>query len=439
MELSFDEIIKKLDIKIINFNNNKLKELVNEVSEITLKVSNILKDDIITGYEKSNNIQGTNPLLWELGHISYHYYFYCLKYLLKNNIIKISNEIIYDSFKTDRESRFEFKDNSKDYLFQYYEYVIYSLNEYLNSDRILNSKITYLILLAIMHNHMHCESFIFTNKLLGYSNPMDMSYYLENNNIEYKWVKIPGGDFYQGTYEGQYNITFDNEMPNFLKKVDTFEVLNILITEIHLRDFILKGGYYNNELWSDDGLKWKNKNKINLPLYWKNIGNKYYILEYNQIREIKPNFPACHLSWYEAEAVCKWMGGRLPTESEWEYMATNCGINKFPWGNDWTSGVGNIDYSGGLCDVNEFKKGANNYGVLQLIGNVWEWCQESIYPYDGFIIDPVYREFSYPFFGFKKILKGGSWAVPQILIHPKYRNAQMPDMRMQFTGVRVVR
>ena len=133
------------------------------------------------------------------------------------------------------------------------------------------------------------------------------------------------------------------------------------------------------------------------------------------------------------------MGGRLPTESEWEYMATNCGINKFPWGNDWTSGVGNIDYSGGLCDVNEFKKGANNYGVLQLIGNVWEWCQESIYPYDGFIIDPVYREFSYPFFGFKKILKGGSWAVPQILIHPKYRNAQMPDMRMQFTGVRVVR
>ena len=41
-------------------------------------------------------------------------------------------------------------------------------------------------------------------------------------------------------------------------------------------------------------------------------------------------------------------------------------------------------------------------GIHQLIGNAWEWCQEAIYPYDGFVIDPVYREMSYPFFGYKK-------------------------------------
>ena len=87
-----------------------------------------------------------------------------------------------------------------------------------------------------MHNHMHCESFIFTNKLLGYSNPMDMSYYLENNNIEYKWVKIPGGDFYQGTYEGQYNITFDNEMP---KKAFAIPIMNKHIINIISIDNII--------------------------------------------------------------------------------------------------------------------------------------------------------------------------------------------------------
>ena len=54
-------------------------------------------------------------------------------------------------------------------------------------------------------------------------------------------------------------------------------------------------------------------------------------------------------------------------------------------------------------------------------------------------IDPIYREFSYPYFGFKKNLRGGSWAVPDYLIHPKYRNAQMPETRIQFTGVRVVK
>ena len=77
------------------------------------------------------------------------------------------------------------------------------------------------------------------------------------------------------------------------------------------------------------------------------------------------------------------------------------------------------------------------FGVQQLIGNVWEWCEEPIYPYDGFNIDPVYREMSYPFFGFKKICRGGCFAVPDYLIHSKYRNAQMPDCRIQFIGFRV--
>ena len=442
MELSFDEVIKKLNNKIISFNCNTLIEFVNKVAEITSQVCNILKDEDITGYEKNTNIktsQGTNPLLWELGHISYHYDYHCLKYLLNNKNIKISHGHIYDSFKTDINTRYLFKKNSKEYLFEYYDYIVYSLNEYLKNGRIINNKITYLILLAIMHNHMHCESFIFSSKLLGYNNPINSTYQFENSKINHLWIKIPSGEFYQGTYEGQYNIAFDNEMPCFLKKVNSFEVLNMLITEKQICNFIKDGGYANNSLWSENGIIWRDKNKIQLPLYWINHNDKFYIKEFNKTREIIENYPACHISWYEAEAICKWMGGRLPTESEWEYMATNCGINKFPWGNEWDYGVGNLEYSGGLCNVNEYIKGANNLGVIQLIGNVWEWCQEPIYPYDGYIIDPVYREFSYPFFGFKKILKGGSWAVPNILIHPKYRNAQLPDMRMQFTGVRVVR
>ena len=120
-------------------------------------------------------------------------------------------------------------------------------------------------------------------------------------------------------------------------------------------------------------------------------------------------------------------------------MATNAGETKYPWGSDMDKKKANVNYSGGLCEVDKYKNGSNDDGVIQLIGNVWEWCQEPIYPYDGYKIDPIYREFSYPFFGFKKILKGGSWTVPDILINPKYRNAQMPDMRMQFTGIRVVK
>ena len=62
----------------------------------------------------------------------------------------------------------------------------------------------------------------------------------------------------------------------------------------------------------------------------------------------------------------------------------------------------NLNYKNYIKPVNEYKEGNNLKGVSQLIGNIWEWCEEPIYPYDGFTIDPVYREMSYPFFGFKK-------------------------------------
>ena len=101
------------------------------------------------------------------------------------------------------------------------------------------------------------------------------------------------------------------------------------------------------------------------------------------------------------------------------------------------SNCGNLNYSGNITDVTDYFQGDNKLGVRQLFGNVWEWCQEPLYPYNGFKIDPVYREFSYPFFGFKKILRGGCWAAPDILINSRYRNAQMPDCRIQFTGLRI--
>ena len=146
-----------------------------------------------------------------------------------------------------------------------------------------------------------------------------------------------------------------------------------------------------------------------------------------------------NVSWYEACAYCRWKKVRLPMESEWEYLSTNKGSTKYPWG-DSEPNINrcNLNYNnGGTVNIFEFKCGNNKNGVSQLFGNVWEWCQEPIYPYNGFEIDPVYREMSYPFFGFKRICKGGCWAVPSFLINSRYRNAQMPNCRMQFIGFRV--
>jgi len=447
MELSKDEKYDRLGEKVIKLGKSILLENLENVIDLTKNITSFLNDDDITGFERVSNIgiesessgQETNPLLWELGHICYFYDYHCLKNLLNNHKIVIKDGYIYDSFQTNRDVRYSFKEHSKDLLFEYLEYVGYSLKEYLKNNLQVNERITYLIMLVILHNHMHLESFIFSQKLLGYSNPIDKSFTSNNSILNYEWIKIKGGSFYQGTFEGEYDISFDNEMPAFKKEVKDFYVLNMLVNEDMLLNFVLEGGYSNEKLWSVNGNNWRKSKNIKLPMYWFYKKDKYYIKEFNNYREINKNLPACHISWYEAEAICKWLGGRLPTEAEWEYMATNAGETKYPWGSDMEKNKGNLNYSGGLCNVDKYINSANDDGVIQLIGNVWEWCQNPIHPYDGYRIDPIYREFSYPFFGFKKILKGGSWAVPDILINPRYRNAQLPDMRMQFTGVRVVK
>ena len=449
MELSFNEVYKELESsKVVTIENKKIQEYFNDVSFKTVKITNCLTDKLITGYENINGMgsesngirgnQGTNPMIWELGHISHFYDYHCLRYLFNRKELLIKDGYIYDSFITDREMRYLYKKNDKEKIFNYYFNIMKFVKSYLKHNT-LDSKKTYLLMLVILHNHMHCESLLFTSKLLGLNNVFYKNYIFNDLNIESNWIRVKGGHFNQGTYEGEFNISFDNEMPAFKKNIFDFEVMDTLVTEKQLLEFIKDNGYENKMLWSVNGWNWKLKNNIKLPMYWFIYKKKYYIKDFNIFRRVINSNPACHISWYEAEAISKWLGGRLPTESEWEYMATNGGESKYPWGDKWIEDVANLDYSGDIVNVRDYDRGKNRFGVLQLIGNVWEWCQEPIYPYNGFKIDPVYREFSYPFFGFKRILKGGCWAVPKILINPKYRNAQMPDMRMQFTGVRVVR
>jgi len=302
--------------------------------------------------------------------------------------------------------------------------------------------------LGILHNEMHNEAFIFNsqcifNKSLNIINaiPNFINNNNDNNLIDnFTFIDYDEGEFIQGINDSEDNLIFDNEKPQFKKKINKFSVSKYPVTEYMFSLFIRDCGYENDDYWCYNGLLWKNDNNIKLPLYWKydTKENNYYKLVNNDKISIKSNKPISNISYYEAKAYCKWKNVRLPTESEHEYISTNCGITKYPWGNkNINDSLANINYKNHILDVNVYKYGDNEKGVSQLIGNVWEWCEESIYPYDGYTIDPIYRDMSYPFFGFKKICKGGSFAVADFLIHPKYRNAQYPDCRIQYIGFRV--
>jgi iron(II)-dependent oxidoreductase len=106
--------------------------------------------------------------------------------------------------------------------------------------------------------------------------------------------------------------------------------------------------------------------------------------------------PVRHVSWHDAMAYCEWAGRRLPTEAEWEYAAL---------------------------------------AGLENVGHVWEWTASTFLPYPGFLRDP-YKEYSEPWFGTHKVLRGSSFATPPGVAHPRFRNFYTPDRADIFVGFR---
>ncbi len=388
--------------------------------------------------EMLNHDKNLNPFMWQVCHVIYFFDNLIFKNL--NGCERLNNFKLdqnYDSFLTPLEYR-DYKRISYKECVNYYKKLVNILENYIINNEITNIE-AYLISLGILHNEMHNEAFIFCK--LKLTNSFNFKINLDNNvdiidNLEF--IKYDGGRFRQGTDDQIDYLTFDNEMPSFIKSVKPFSISKYPITEYQFLQFVKENGYTNEKYWCDVSYKWKNKNNKSLPLYWYKTGDTYYKKINNKNIPVNTNLPMSNISYYEAKAYCKWKNVRLPTESEWEYVATNKGISKFPWGDDLPDNVKcNINYKNFIQPVNSYNYGNNKKNVSQLIGNIWEWCEEPIYPYNGFVIDPVYREMSYPFFGFKKICKGGCFAVQDFLIHPRYRNAQTPDCRIQFIGFRV--
>ena len=104
----------------------------------------------------------------------------------------------------------------------------------------------------------------------------------------------------------------------------------------------------------------------------------------------RENWPVCNVSAKDAEAFAQWLSNRdgvryrLPTEEEWEFAARNGSRGTlFPWGDSWQEGVANLNGKSSPKDVGSFPQGATQAGVLDMVGNVWEWTSSKAKFYDG--------------------------------------------------------
>jgi gamma-glutamyl hercynylcysteine S-oxide synthase len=250
-------------------------------------------------------------------------------------------------------------------------------------------------------------------------------------------VDVPGGPFLMGA--GPDGFAYDNERPRHEVEVAGFEIDRLPATNGEYLEFVDDGGYSRREWWSDEGWAWREKERVERPLFWTGDGRER---RFDAVEEIDPSVPVMHLSWYEADAYARSRGKRLPTEAEWEKAAAwgpaANAPRRYPWGDEpATTDRANLDQLAfGPAPAGAYPDGASAYGVLGMAGDAWEWTSSTFAGYPRFQAFP-YPEYSEIFFGNEyKVLKGGSWATRPGVIRNSFRNWDYPMRRQIFCGFR---
>ncbi|HMB90319.1 MAG TPA: SUMF1/EgtB/PvdO family nonheme iron enzyme, partial [Rhodothermales bacterium] len=145
------------------------------------------------------------------------------------------------------------------------------------------------------------------------------------------------------------------------------------------------------------------------------------------LRDVDPDEPVCHVSYFEADAYARWAGARLPTEQEWEIAAQDVPIR----GNFAEDG----HYHPTPADAT-----AQDGPLLQLYGDLWEWTRSQYEPYPGYQPLPgALGEYNGKFMCNQFVLRGGSCATSASHIRRTYRNFFPPDATWQFMGIRLAK
>jgi len=251
---------------------------------------------------------------------------------------------------------------------------------------------------------------------------------------------------YQGARDCQRHLYSNQEQPQHEVYLDAFWIDKTEVTNAQFCKFLnVKGNQTTN------GVKW----------FEPGAGHRKVI--YGHIQEIDgvfapntgyENYPVIEASWYGAKAYCNWIGGRLPTEAEWEYSAKGKSNNIYPWGNEFngnlvnyrdsTFNFDNLGKDTAFTDghpqwgpVGSYPLGASWCGALDMAGNVHEWVSD--WYADDYYSNSQKLNPKGPGNGTLKIGRGGSWYDPRWHVRCSYRKVLTPSSaRMHWIGFRCV-
>lgn len=240
-------------------------------------------------------------------------------------------------------------------------------------------------------------------------------------------VKIPAGTFLMGSDKKVDRNAYQPEFPQRKVYLDAYEIDKYEVTTVQFLKFVLATDRKPLIDWQYEG------------------GN---------FQETMASHPVMHVSWFDADAYCRWAGKRLPTSAEWEKAARGEDGRIYPWGNEPAglsrANFGRTGLSGPVRDrperlllyppiisVDKYDNAVSPYGVFQLAGNVAEWTADWYDPH--YYKTAPDRNPKGPEKGTQRAFRGGGWIDSTPSVRPAQRNGTDPNTKMNWLGFRCAR
>lgn len=286
----------------------------------------------------------------------------------------------------------------------------------------------WIILMGIEHERIHLEtsSVLIRQHRLKYLAPHPAwppcratSAAPQNDLLEIPATQLRVGRDANGNIDpaGVAYYGWDNEFGCHETSITAFQASRYLVSNQEFLGFVEAGGYADESLWLDEGAGWLKFTRAEHPTFWIRDGRQWRLRLMLEEVPMPWDWPV-ETNYHEAKAFCNWKARtsgdpvRLPTEDEWQALREFASIDDLACGaEERSSGCAvpanlHLARYASSCPVTEFAHGP----LFDVIGNVWQWTETPIYPFDGFQVHAVYDDFTTPTYdGRHNIIKGGSW------------------------------
>lgn len=223
-------------------------------------------------------------------------------------------------------------------------------------------------------------------------------------------LPVEGGEILLGKKFDSPLYGWDNEYGQEEVHLKSFRASKFLVSNGEFLEFVKTRGYQQKEFWNDEGRRWQQYTKAAHPHFWREHQGTFHLRVIDREIALPLDWPV-EINYLEAHAFCAWKSQqlkadlRLPTEAEWYALVQQSAV---PAVRSWQKAPGNInlEHYPSPAPVNLFA--FDNF--FDVIGNVWQWTETAIYPFEGFKVHELYDDFSVPTFdGKHNLIKGGSF------------------------------